>query len=307
MVRSREKTYLFSTIELVLSISILAIGITAIIGLFPAGLNETNYSVGENYSGISVNDMYAYIARESHFHNWETFLSSIPDSKPDTAKTKNVIMDTNNWGSPVEGNIYEPSNAAKGIYGIKVGSGNLSEFSAQVLIWRSAVNKNQKSGETNFNDWPENPNNIAGINIETSWPLAKEYKNRSINKYYFEVFNQNPDDSSYSNGNKHKQWWWDKMQDKWAHWYNKWNIKAGKKYKYEKEKKEYEEKKHKYEKEKKEYEEKKHKYDKETEEYKKKNKKEYEQEKEKHEKEKKEYEQEKEKHEKHKKEYEKDY
>ena len=176
MVRIKKKSHFFSTIELLLSLSILAIGITSIISLFPAGLNETNYSVGENYSAVSVNDMYAYITRESQlssdYADWQSFLNTIPDSRPKTDKQKNVIMNTDNWGNAVEGNIYNPTNSPNdGIYGIKIGTDSLSGFSAQILIWESAIDRKKNKEQTNFNDWPEDNNNIAGINIETSWPL----------------------------------------------------------------------------------------------------------------------------------------
>jgi hypothetical protein len=176
---------------------------TSVIGLFPAGLNETNYSIGENYSAVSVNDMYAYIAREAQLcktsKEWEKFLKTIPDSKPNIEKADNVLFNTDNWGSPIEGNIYITKKSNDGIYGLKIGSSNSQNYTAQILIWKSV----------SPNDWTGGVDNISGINIETAWPLAKEYKDRFHEKYYFEIFNPNP---------KIDEAGWNKMQDDLDDW-----------------------------------------------------------------------------------------
>lgn len=184
----------FNLIEIALAIGILAIGMTAIVSLFPLGFQETRDSVGENYSSEAADSMLAYIAREA-YSDWNALFDGdgdgngtnclIPTTKPSTALTS-----TTGWTQPAgyTGVIYDP-NAGDGVFGLKVTSGDdgsISDFSGQVLIWKSKIQNIRAAGvdiaELDYSD-------AVALNLEISWPVEKIYAQRKKNTYYFELFN----------------------------------------------------------------------------------------------------------------------
>ncbi len=190
----------FNLIEIALAIAILAIGLTAIVSLFPVGFNEIRDSIGENYSSEAADSMLAYIARESYENNgdtWDELFSyggTIPISKPVVAT--NGTLNPAIWGTAVEGNIYDitDTNATpsttNGIFGLMVKSseGSVSDFTGEVLIWKSPVQNIRVAGEDIDS---LGYNGAVALNIEISWPVEKPYGQRKKNTYYLELFNFN--------------------------------------------------------------------------------------------------------------------
>ncbi len=177
----------YNLIEITLSIAILAVGITAIMSLFPLGFNETKDSIAENYSCEAADSMLAFIARESfNSSTWNTLFvtdgGEIPDSRPTS-----VLTNTNGWIHE-EGDIFSTAN--NGVFGLKVSSnsGEITDFTGEVLIWKTKVKDIRAAGE-----------NIAelsyiaavALHLEISWPIEKPYNERKRNLYYLELFNYN--------------------------------------------------------------------------------------------------------------------
>jgi hypothetical protein len=181
----------YNLIEIALSIAILAIGLTAIVSLFPVGFQEMRDSIGENYSTETADSMFAFIAREAYDEDTWNYLfvtggGAIPSSKPST-----VLTSSTGW-TQLEGDIYNP-NAGDGVYGLKVTSdeGNNIDFTGEVLLWKSEIKNIRVSGE----DINELEYNYAvALHLEISWPVEKPYAQRKKNIYYFELFNYNYED-----------------------------------------------------------------------------------------------------------------
>ena len=126
----RIRKQLFSMIELALAIAILAIAAISIISLFFLGLQENRNSIGDNYSAISAEGIFAYISRIADTE-WTTLLTEIPSSKPNSE-----LNSTAGWVDH-DGDVYNPPGSSLGVYGIKKLTNNMTEdFNAEILIWR---------------------------------------------------------------------------------------------------------------------------------------------------------------------------
>lgn len=210
----------FNLIEIALAIGILSVGIVIIMSLFPVGVNENRKSVGINYSAIVAESIFSYISREANEpSNWDATLNLLPCSA--SVNTPPIILkpdgklDPSTWITPGEGYIYKIADrdindnlCTAGVYGIKIKTGDIIDFTAEALIWRQLFYA--PSSTTPFylkdlyvsgytEDFDTSIDNsirleqieklITGINIEISWPAEKPYSQRNKNRYYFEVFN----------------------------------------------------------------------------------------------------------------------
>ena len=175
---NKRKHNFFNLVEIALAIGILAIGVTAIMSLFPLGFQETRDSIGENYASEAADSMLAYIARAA-YNDWSV-LDTIPTSKPSTSLTS-----TTGW-TLLEGNIYNPG-ADTGIYGLKVTTGaSTVDFTGEVLLWKSKVQDIRAAGEDISElGWTD----AVALHLEISWPVELPYAKRKKNTYYFELFN----------------------------------------------------------------------------------------------------------------------
>ena len=184
----------YNLIEITLSIGILAIGITAIMSLFPLGLQETKGSIAENYSCEAADSMLAFIARESYNSaRWnELFGTSGDTGEIHETKPTSIATNTDGW-THEEGDIY--STGTNGVYGLKVTSGNnddIVDFTGEVLIWKKHVENIIAAGE----NIPTLPYSSAvALILEVSWPVEMPYSERIkknyYNLYYLELFNHN--------------------------------------------------------------------------------------------------------------------
>ena len=68
----------FNLVEVALSIGILAIGVTAILALFPVGFDRSRQAIGENYCAEAADSLFSYIARDatSDVDNWNYLIRS---------------------------------------------------------------------------------------------------------------------------------------------------------------------------------------------------------------------------------------
>jgi hypothetical protein len=172
----------YNLIEIALSIAILALGLTAIVSLFPLGFQEIGDSIGETYSSMAADSMIAYVAREA-YSDW-TILDNVPTAEPST-----VLTSTTGW-TKLEGDIYDPDEGP-GIYGLMLTSGDdnsITDFTGEALLWKSKVQNIRAAGET-IAELPYD--DAAALHLEISWPVEKPYDQRKKNTYYFELFNYN--------------------------------------------------------------------------------------------------------------------
>jgi len=213
----------FSLIEIALSIGILALGAIAIIALFPMGISQNKDSIGTNYSSIAADTIFAYLSRETNepTPKWNSVMASLPTSTATNAPPYEIkpssVMNTAAWNVPEETIIYITSDVdknnvtvTKGIFGIKIQTGNIVDFTGEAIVWRQRFcNASAGSpyylrdlyvaGYTEDKATSIDPTKrlsnieaiVAGINIEISYPADKPYSQRTKNRYYFEIFNFN--------------------------------------------------------------------------------------------------------------------
>ncbi len=210
----------FNLVEMALAIGILAVGVIVVMSLFPVGVNENRKSIGINYSAMAAESMFSHISREaSEPSNWDATLNILPLSTsintPPIILKPDGILDSSTWSTLEEGYIYKISDRdvnnivwTEGVYGIKIKTGDVADFTAEALIWRQLfyspgsmtplyLKDLYVSGYTeDFNTSIDSTVRleqieklIAGINIEISWPVEKPYSRRNKNRYYFEIFN----------------------------------------------------------------------------------------------------------------------
>ena len=171
----------FNLIELVLAISIMAVGMVAVLAVLPVGLKEDRVSKVHNYSATASDSIYSYVSRELS-RDWTNTINSLPSAKPSSQLTS-----TDGWDQSVEGNIFFPNSNDSGVYGIKMASagGDITDAVGEILIWRTPIN-NASIGGINTG---LSTDDAIGINMEVSFPIEKAYAQREKTKYYFEAYN----------------------------------------------------------------------------------------------------------------------
>jgi hypothetical protein len=179
--------YFFNLIEVTLAIGILAMGATAVLALFPLGIERNRDSIGENYCSDAACDIVAYIkataSAESGFINdWRNnFIATLPIVQPDLSGDPSItsFADWVNVGANDEYDVYEIGGVGNdGIYGLKKEANGIVEFAGKAAIWYEQIG----SISTDI---------AIGIHIEINWPVARRYLLRKKNYYYVEVYNNN--------------------------------------------------------------------------------------------------------------------
>ena len=192
----------FNLIEVAIAIGIMAIGITALLALFPIGFERSRDAIGENYCADAADSLFAYIARKANSSHpgcgWE-IVAGLPVSKV-SIKADSIQGNGFDFGDEAdsEGDIYydvsdkntdnDDVGADSGVYGIKVKTGNVVDFTGEALMWKTPLPAVQISEDTPIYI-PETK--AVGLNIEISWLVERPYAKRKKNYYYFELHNQN--------------------------------------------------------------------------------------------------------------------
>ncbi|MCF7791658.1 MAG: hypothetical protein K9M56_06635 [Victivallales bacterium] len=198
MILNRKKY--FSLVEIAIAIGILAIGVTAIMSLFPVGLSRSRGAIGKNYCADAADSLFAYISRAANAStgDWAGIVSLLPREKVDIPDTGRLGSDFS-FGDTAnsEGDIYydaddintsgETVTAGDGVYGIKVLTDHVVDFTGEALLWQTDIPPAQVTGE----EVSLSSDEAVGINLEISWPVEKPYSERKKNYYYFELRNSN--------------------------------------------------------------------------------------------------------------------
>lgn len=217
------KTFYFNMIEVALAMAIIAFGMTSILGLFPVGLNASRVSQAENYSAAIVEQLYGYIKNyaESSKANYDTYIYDSANGLPTAinrgasigSPSRTLDVHTTSFLSDYMANntaVYSEFFTGSCIYRVPMGgtvmpcvyfivqgpsNTKVIDFSAMMLVWKSPVKSLVATGNaanaTNWVEWPSSATyyykDIAGLNIEISWPLEKNYADREKRFYYFVV------------------------------------------------------------------------------------------------------------------------
>ncbi len=170
----------FNLVEIALAIAIIGIGMAGIMALYPVALKAARDSVGNNYSMLAGEQFLSYLKGLTD-SNWTFINTSVQATRPTISDTTTA---TNDWADNF-GNIYTTGTGlvAGQVYGIKMGSGNVTDFSAHAIIWKSPLTNTVFNGSTASEFTDTQYENSAILNIELSWPAEMPYSRRTKRTY----------------------------------------------------------------------------------------------------------------------------
>lgn len=208
-----KKIHCFNMIEVLLALTVIAIGMTSIMGLFPVGLKASRQAVAENSSATVADQMVTYIRVINESDNGTKYNANFIDTA-DTAyqstkysdgdeiasqskafladyKSNDVNKDTGtNYRRIAEGwSIFKtqttsPTNLQPQMFFVIQGpnstedGGNRNiDYSAMVLIWKDIVQiKRLESGGSTWSNWPKDDDIYSDYPTNTVIIPAKAYE-----------------------------------------------------------------------------------------------------------------------------------
>jgi type II secretory pathway pseudopilin PulG len=220
-----KEIHFFNMIEILLALTVIAIGMTSVLGLFPVGLNASRNAVAQNMSADVADQMITYMrvinelddTGAKYTANFITGSTDYSDSKyTDEGKIETESKDfltaykagditTTSSDFPrvaSKWTIFKNKEAGleNSMFFVVQGP-NCTEdtgerpidYSAMVLVWKSTVQiKRLIAGgdpavSTDWQLWPDPATyDYSGkLNIELSWPLELPYAERK--KRYYQV------------------------------------------------------------------------------------------------------------------------
>lgn len=176
----KSRKWHFNLVEVALSIGIVGIGMAGIMALYPVALKAAKNSIGNNYSILAGDQFLSYLQAQCE-NDWNFARATVQSLRP-------TILDSNTntsgWSNKF-GNIYTSGTGltAGAVYGIRMGSGKTTDFSAHALLWKSPVTSTVFNGTTAVEFTDNHYENAAVLNIEMSWPAEIPYSKRSKRIY----------------------------------------------------------------------------------------------------------------------------
>ena len=195
-VLNKKQKRFFNLVEITLCLGVVAIGVSGVMSLFPIGFQATKSAIGETYSAYAANQFLAYLTRNCNNPTksygsgardfWEEFVFPAPSSEiPETIPSE--TDESAATFSLASGDTMIYSSDYPGLYRIKQGTTNITDFHATVRIWRSKIQNlyisNQNISEIDYLY-------AVKFRVEVSWPVEKPYSKREKRYYCVEVFRQ---------------------------------------------------------------------------------------------------------------------
>ena len=180
------KKQFFNLIEIALAIAIIAVGMSSVLVLFPAGLNAVNSAAADSSAPDAVQYLAGYVESRIR-HEWNTqpsrtssTITNLPTAKPNAAESWNSTPITN---TP----IYTSSTA--GLFKYEqthtVDGETVVDFAAAARVWKTDTNHIAVPGQAN--PVPMNTGSVT-IFIEVSYPLEKPYEERDTQIYRLDLY-----------------------------------------------------------------------------------------------------------------------
>jgi hypothetical protein len=184
------KKQFFNLIEIALAIAIIAVGMSSVLVLFPAGLNAVNSASADSCAPDAVQYLAGYV--ESRIRNeWNnsgapgttrtsSTISNLPTSKPGAAESWNSTPITNTpiYTSSTNGLFkYEQTHMVDGEA--------VTDFAAAARVWKTDTNHIAVPGQANP---VEMTTGSVTIFIEVSYPLEKPYDERETQIYRLDLY-----------------------------------------------------------------------------------------------------------------------
>lgn len=190
----------FNLIEITLALGVIAIGIVAILGLFPVGANASRDAMGQTTAAQTADEMLAFIEQTIRAC-WPLDDAAWDALLPDTDNKPTPETDMNNFESSAQpgtnGMIYAHQTDAGqyrlirfvNVDGVTDGNGDavyneatdIKDFDAVMILWRSQVDVAGTDIEYDY---------AVGINAELTWPAGIPLQSRERKAFYLELFNR---------------------------------------------------------------------------------------------------------------------
>lgn len=176
----------FNLIEIALAIAIIAVGMSSVLVLFPAGLNAVNSAAADNSAPDAVQYLAGYV--ESCIrHEWNSSatrtsstVTNLPTTKPGAAENWNStpITDTPIYTSSTNGLFkYEQTHM--------VNSQPVVDFAAAARVWKTNTNHIAVPGQSALVSMT---GGSVTIFIEVSYPIEKPYEERDKQMYRLDLY-----------------------------------------------------------------------------------------------------------------------
>ena len=192
-------------IELTLALGVVAVGIVAILGLFPVGAEATRDAIGYTHAAESA-DSFLHLFAANAKDDWAAYITDASPEIPSPASYADRPTDSSTH-SPPFGDDGEPGSrgtihalATDGLYQVlsfndsdttnnTLESGALVDFNGVVAVWQEDIPI--LDTDTGGDVWsPDNRDLGVTLKVEISWPAQAPYAQRNKEVYSLEVFNE---------------------------------------------------------------------------------------------------------------------
>lgn len=183
------RTQRFNLVEIVIALGIVAIGVTAVMGFLPMGLNASRDAIADNYAADSSDQLLHYLSSTIQ-EDWSQ-LDNFGSTPPNVAAGSG---DLTTWTVITGTNIYTKDYVGKTVYRILQQTDDIDgigttvvDFDAMVRIWKTTT----KAWEYNGSDFVDTEDSTyakrALLNLEISWPAVVNFGARRKTYYALEV------------------------------------------------------------------------------------------------------------------------
>lgn len=210
------KKYCFNLIEVMLAVVILALGMTSVFVLFPAGLNNHKTAMAEN----SFADLAEFIV--SHVRSQAALSSNMSNFAYDLGSSGTTLTytydDDSDWDKVDENGTLMQHKSDKGTYLVRHLSGpaddQYTDFAAIARVYKDDSFKDEltipinRDTRVKYSAMNKSKENITGTNagdlreldvenfvipmvLEISYPADRPYDDREKVYFRFEIFNEN--------------------------------------------------------------------------------------------------------------------
>ena len=181
----------FNLVEIVIALGIVAIGVTAVMGFLPMGLNASRDAIADNYAADSGDQLLHYLSSTIQ-EDWSQ-LDNFDSAPPNVAAGSG---DLSTWTVIPGTNIYTKDYGGKTVYRILQQTDDIAgvgttvvDFDAMVRIWKTTTAAweydvvNTVWVTTTDSGYAKR----ALLNLEMSWPAAVNFGARRKTYYALEV------------------------------------------------------------------------------------------------------------------------
>ena len=184
----------FNMVEVVLALGVLAIGFTAVMGLFPTGLKAAKDSVTLIKVSDAADTLETYL--KLAYNNDDAGHNDWPDASGPNAGPNQWYGDAITATKPEPAKTITPINPAKlgtdflfatstdNVYYVKMGDVN-----ALVGVWREPIKDMYSIKTGGLISSGEAAKYLTRVHMEFSWPAALDYAKREKKEFVFEMLN----------------------------------------------------------------------------------------------------------------------